>query len=281
MAPTCGVLAGLFAGGFGVAIAQSLGLLSPIGEDGPNLNHYIALVDDREFRQSLWQTLTLAGVTTALAAVFGTVLALSVRRLVSRYRLMSALIQIPLAIPHLSMAIFLITLIAPSGLLARLTFAGGLIAGSADFPLLINDQYGVGIVLSYLLKEVPFVAVVTLSVIVRLGDRLEEVAQLLGATGWQRLRYVTIPLLAPAALSASLMVFAFVVGAYETPRLLGQTWPGLLPVIAQQRYMDTDLSRRPGAIAMAVVLSSLTGLLVWAYLRLTARWTGAERTIPI
>jgi len=203
LGPVLGVVAGLFAGGLGVAIAQSLGMLSPIGEAGPSLRHYAALVDDREFRLSIWLTIGLAGVTTVLAAVLGVLLALSIRRLAGRSRLVSTLVQIPLAIPHLSMALFLISILAPSGLLARLAF-----------------------------EEMPFVAVMLLTLLLRKGDDLEAVAQVLGASAWQRLRYVTIPLLAPAALSASLMVLAFLVGAYETPRLLGQTWPALLPVIA-------------------------------------------------
>jgi putative spermidine/putrescine transport system permease protein len=279
LGPAFGVVAGLFAGGIGVAIGQSLGIFSPIGESGPSLRHYLALVEDREFRESVCQTVGLAGVTTLLSALFGTMLALSIRRLAGRYRLVSILIQIPLAIPHLSMAIFLISLLAPSGLLARLAFAGGLIDGQVDFPILINDRLGIGVVLAYLLKEIPFVSIVLLTLLVRQGNDFEEVARTLGATGWQRLYYVTIPLLAPAALSASLMVFTFVIGAYETPRLLGRTWPAFLPVIAQQRYMDTDLTRRPGAIAVAVILSLLTASLVWIYLRLTERWTAAERTL--
>lgn len=278
LGPALGVVAGLFAGGLGVAIGQSLGMFSPIGEAGPNLRHYAALVDDREFRQSIWLTISLAGATTVLAAGLGVALALSIRRLAGRYRLVSALVQIPLAIPHLSMALFLTSVLAPSGLLARLAFAGGLIDGSVDFPVLINDRFGVGIVLAYLLKEVPFVSIMVLTLLVRQGDGFEDAARMLGATGWQRLWHVTIPLLAPAALSASLMVFAFVVGAYETPRLLGRTWPALLPVIAQQRYTDTDLARRPGAIAAAVIVSLLTALVVWIYLRLSERWMRAERT---
>ena len=279
LGPAFGVVAGFFAGGVGVAIGQSLGMSSPVGEAGPTLIHYYALAEDREFRQSLWQTFCLAGVTTLLAAVSGMMLALSVRRLAQRSRFVRTLIQVPLAIPHLSMAIFLLSLLAPSGLLARLAFAGGLIAAPVDFPVLVQDRLGIGIAVSYLLKEMPFVAVMLLTLLLRKGDDLEAVAQVLGASAWQRLRYVTIPLLAPAALSASLMVLAFLVGAYETPRLLGQTWPALLPVIAWQRYTEADLTRRPGGIAVAVMLTLLTALLVWVYLRLTERWTKAERSI--
>jgi putative spermidine/putrescine transport system permease protein len=86
-------------------------------------------------------------------------------------------------------------------------------------------------------------------------------------------------MIAPAALSSSLLVFAFIIGAFETPYLLGRTYPAMLPVVAQQRYMDPDLTMRPGAIAMAVLLSVLTTGLVWLYLKLAQRWSGIERPL--
>ncbi len=279
LGPALGVVGGLFVGGVGVALAQSLGMLSPIGEVGPSWQHYLAILSAREFRVSLGWTIWLAGVATMIAAVMGLALALALRRLAKRSGLVNLVLQIPLAIPHLAMAVFLMTTLGPGGLLARLVYQVGLIGVAGDFPEMINDRWGVGIVLAYLLKELPFVTIMLLALLAREGRELEEQAQVLGASPWQRLRYVLLPILAPAALSSSLMVFAFIVGAYETPYLLGQTWPALLPVLAQQRYMDADLAQRPGAIAMAVILSFLTTLLVWLYLKVAERWSGAERPL--
>ncbi len=277
--PVLGVVGGLFVGGVGVAIAQSLGMLSPLGESGPSWHHYRAILAEREFRVALRWTFGLAALATLLAAGLGTALALALRRLAQRSALINLILQIPLAIPHLSMAVFLITILAPSGLIARLFYHLGWIGGAGEFPELINDRWGLGIVIAYLLKELPFVTVMLLALLAREGRELEEQAQVLGASAGQRLRYVILPILAPAALSSSLMVFAFIVGAYETPYLLGRTWPAFLPVVAQQRYMDADLAQRPGAIAMAVLLSFLTTLLVWLYLRLAERWAGTERPL--
>lgn len=277
--PALTVILGLFAGGIAVAVLQSLGIGAPLAESGPTWRHYQSLVADREFRVSLRLTLILAAVATVLAAIGGTGLALLLRRLASRSPLVNLLVQIPLAVPHLTMAVFLINLLSPSGLVARLFYQLGWIGAAADFPVLVNDRLGIGIVLAYLLKEIPFVTVMVLTLLVRLGDEYDEVARTLGAAWWPRLRYVTLPLLAPATLGSALMVMAFIVGAYETPALLGRTWPALLPVVARQRYFDTDLARRPGGIAVAVLLSLLTALLIWLYLRLTQWWVGEERKL--
>lgn len=279
LAPALAVVGGLFAGGVGLAIAQSLGLLSPLGENHLTLSHYRSLLGDREFQRSIGLTLSLATVATGWSALGGLVLALSLRTLATRYRLVNTLLQIPLAVPHLSMAVVLLNVIAPSGLLARIGHALGLIDLPADFPILINDEYGIGIILAYLLKEIPFVTLMLLTMLLRIGDEYEQAARTLGAASWQRLRYVTLPLLAPAALSSSLMVFAFILGAFEVPFLLGRPYPAMLSVVAQRRYMDVDLAARPGAIAVAVMLSLITTGLVWLYLKVAQRLAGTERPL--
>ena len=279
LAPALAVVGGLFAGGVGLAIVQSLVLLSPLGENQLTLSHYRSLLGDREFQRSIGLTLSLATVATGLSALGGLVLALSLRTMAMRYRLVNTLLQIPLAVPHLSMAVVLLNVIAPSGLLARFGHALGLIDLPADFPILINDEYGIGIVLAYLLKEIPFVTLMLLTMLLRIGDEYEQAARTLGAASWQRLRYVTLPLLAPAALSSSLMVFAFILGAFEVPFLLGRPYPAMLSVVAQRRYMDVDLAARPGAIAVAVMLSLITTGLVWLYLKVAQRLAGTERPL--
>jgi len=88
---------------------------------------------------------------------------------------------------------------------------------------------------------------------------------------------VTLPLVAPAVVSSSLIVFAFIFGAFETPFILGRPYPAMLSVVAQQRYLDVNLAARPGAIALAVISALLTAALAWAYLRLTRALIGLER----
>ncbi len=277
LSPALAVIGVLFVGGLALAVAQSLGYFAPTGEHGFTFRHYFELSRDREVYVSLWLTLKLATVATAISAVCAVALALGLREFARRSRTVNLLLQIPLAVPHLAMAGAFITLIAPSGLLARLAYAAGLIHQPADFPALINDRYGTGIVLAYVLKEVPFIALMTLALLARLGDEYEQAARVLGASTWQRFRYVTLPLIAPAVVSSSLMVFAFIFGAFEVPFILGRPYPAMLSVVAQQRYLDMNLLARPGAIALAVVSTLLTAALAWAYLRLTRAFIGLER----
>ena len=71
-----------------------------------------------------------------------------------------------------------------------------------------------------------------------------------------------------AAFPLAVLVLAFVTASYEVPRLLGRPYPTTLSVEAFQRYRDIDLTSRPEAMALAVLIALLTTLAALAYLRL-------------
>src|SRR3954469_22525997 len=219
--PAVLVLGALFAGGVGLALVQSLGDFPPAGEHSFTLAHYRALATDPELRVSIAMTFLLASIATAISAAAGLGLALALRNVSRGSRTLSALLQMPISIPHLAMAVLVVDVIGQSGLMARLAYAVGLVSVPADFPALVNDRYGAGIVTAYVLKETPFIALVTLAMLRRTAADYELAAATLGASAWQRFRYVTLPLVAPSVISAALLVFAFIFGAFEVPYILG------------------------------------------------------------
>ena len=272
LAPAILTIGLLFAGGLLLCLRESVSTA-----DGWTLQHYAALLGDREFLAALGLTIAVSLATTVLSAVCGLSLALALHPVVQRSRSITVLLQIPIAVPHLAMALVLINVLAPSGLLARIAYTAGWIAGPADFPQLLNDGQGLGIILAYVLKETPFIALMVLSTLVRTEREYDDVARTLGASPWQRLRWVTIPLAAPALLSSSVIVLAFVFNAFEIPFLLGRPYPAMLSVVAQRRFADVDLAQRPGAMAIALVMLAVTVALAAIYSKVASAVTGAER----
>ena len=279
LAPASLVLLGLFAGGVFLAVVQSTGFFAPIGEHAFTLTHYSAMLPNREFQLSLFLTITVAAISTVLSAAAGVGLALSVRRLAGRWPLLNALVQVPIAVPHIVMAVLLLNVISQSGLVARIAYAAGLLATPNEFPVLVNDRYSIGIVAAYVLKESPFIAVVALAMLARIGGEYEALAATLGASRWQRFRHVTFPMLAPAVVSSSVIVFAFIFGAFEVPFLLGRPYPSMLGVVAQRRFTSIDLTERPDAIALSVLMAIITAACVWAYLKFTRVQIGERPTL--
>jgi putative spermidine/putrescine transport system permease protein len=270
LSPVLLVIILLFLNGLLLAAVDSLGFFAPAGESSFTLRHYGALLQDREFGASLLISFLFASISTILSTTLGLALGIGLRPLVARGGIMPVLIQAPIAIPHLAVAVALINFISPSGLIARAAFATGWIHSPGDFPALINDRFGAGIILAYVIKESPFIAVMTLAMLARAGREHDMVAMTLGASPWQRFRHVTVPMVAPAVIPASLVVFAFTFGAFDIPFLLGRQYPAMIGVVAARRYLSADLVDRPEAIAMAVLMTIVTAVLVWIYLR-TAR----------
>jgi ABC-type spermidine/putrescine transport system, permease component I len=277
--PAVAILGGLFGGGLGLALMQSLGDFAPAGEHQFTLAHYQSLLGDSEVRISVAITFLLATLATAISAAAGLGIALTFRKLARGSRILNVFLQTPIAIPHLAIAILLMNLIGQSGLIARLAHFAALIGAPAGFPVLINDRYGAGILIAYVLKEIPFIALIALAMLRRTADDYELQAATLGASPWQRFRYVTLPLVAPAVISASLLVFAFIFGAFEVPYILGRPYPAMLGVVAQRRFLSTDLADRPDAIAIAVLMTLVSAFTVLVYLHVGRKLVGERPTL--
>ena len=271
LAPALSVVLLLFGSGLLLAVLQSFGYLPFIGRTTLTLDAYRDLLGSRAFYQSLGISLWVAGVSTLLATLLGLAVALLLRRPFSGRRRALFLFQLNLPIPHLVGGVGILLLLGQSGLLARAAYAVGLIAQPADFPALIYDRFAIGIIAEYLWKETVFIALVLLGALRTIGDEWEQAAATLGASAWQRFRHVLLPLLRPSLRAASILIFAFSFGAFEIPYLLGQRFPSALPVVAYRRYTDVDLAARAEAMAIAVMLSLVSLVLIVIYGRWTTR----------
>ena len=266
LSPALAVIGVLFAGGLAAAVAQSLGYMPALGETELSLDAYREVLTGEEFLSSLGLTFYVAASSTAISTVLAVLAALALRR--SSGRISSVVFQLPITIPHLVAAVGIALVVSQTGLGARLAASLGLIGEPADFPALLYDRYSVGIILTYVWKEVPFIALVVLASLRGVTAELEDVARTLGAGAWQRFWYVVFPVIAPGVVAASLIVFAFTFGAFEVPYLLGKTYPTILPVMAYNEYRDTDLAARPVAMAINVLVTLVTAAVAAAYLRL-------------
>ena len=96
-----------------VAVRQSLGYFPLIGEHSFTLNHYGVLFHDIEFRKSLVLTFLLASMSTLISSVAGLALALALRDIARHSRLLNTLLQVPIGVPHLVMAVAVLISLLP------------------------------------------------------------------------------------------------------------------------------------------------------------------------
>ena len=272
LAPALAVIAVLFLGGMVLGLARSFNYMPIIGLTEPNFDAYVSVLTDRDFLLSFVLTFHIAFTSTAISAVLAVGAALVLRQTFVGKKLVTFLFQLNLTIPHIVGAVGILYLFAQSGFFARIAYSLGAIERTNDFPAMVYDDYAIGIILQYVWKEIPFIGVIVLAVMQSVGQDYESLAQSLGANCWQRFRYVLLPLILPGVLSASVIVFAFTFGAFEIPYLLGQNHPSALPVLAYRSYTDVDLAARPQAMAMAMVITVMSGLMIYAYMNLSRRY---------
>lgn len=254
LAPALIILSILLSASLFYAIAQSLGVVNVIGQNQVSLSAYQETLNPQsEFWISLVFSLWISIASTILSSIIALMLAVW---LSERARQTDTLaLNWNLAFPHLVWSVALFLFLSQSGLLARWAASFSLIKTPADFPVLVRDRFGIGIILSYLGKEIPFLTLTILAVLRSQSIGYDVVAENLGASRWQRLRYVTIPQVMPALIAGSLLVFGFIFSSYEVPALLGINYPRALPVLALRFFLDPDLRARSQGMAISLIIT--------------------------
>ncbi|WP_219837209.1 ABC transporter permease [Paenibacillus sp. R14(2021)] len=268
LVPALLLVAGTFLAGLFITGEQSLDYFPLIGKTTLSLHAYSALFHSSVFYRSLLFSLGISLASTVIAALFALILAQGLRRYSSKQGgWLHFMLQFNLPVPHVVGAISLVLLLGQSGLISRLAYAAGLIQQPSQFPILILDQAGIGIMLEYVWKEVPFIAVSVLSILKSWIVPYEKQLQLLGANAWQRWRLVTLPFMLPSLTASSIIVFAYTFGSFEVPYVLGSVSKPTLPILAYQAYLNPDLTHRSEAMAINGVITIISLLLIVLYMR--------------
>ena len=267
LTPALTVIGVLFFGGLGLSLLRSFNYMPIIGMNDPNLDAYRSVLASPQVYRSLALTLYIAATSTLIASVLAVATALLLRRSFRGRAIASFLVHLNLTIPHLVGAIGILYLFSQSGSFARMAYGLGLITKPADFPAIVFDPYAIGIIATYVWKELPFITVITLANMQTLGNDHESVARTLGASRWQAFRHVLLPQIMPGLLSASAIVFAFTFGAYEIPALLGASAPQTLPLMAYRGFTDVDLASHPQAMALAMLIAGVSAIMIALYTR--------------
>ena len=242
--------------GLAYALLHSTGMAG-LAAPGFTLAHWKILLASTEF----WQSLGFS-VWVALCSIFVALL-LSLAAVVSGAEKwqkgpLSRFIYLPLTLPAIVVALLVFQLLSGAGFISRLFFQTGLSAGMEDFPELVNDPLGAGIIISHVLMATPFFIILFANLYQ--SERLDAYKQLaatLGASAAQCRRKVLAPLLLRRAFPTLVLYFVFVMGSYEIPLLLGSQSPQMISVMAIRKLQRFDLADRPQAYIAGVLYSLL------------------------
>ncbi|CUX48728.1 ABC transporter permease [Agrobacterium deltaense] len=129
--------------------------------------------------------------------------------------------------------------------------------GIIDQPLaLVNNLTGVTIGMTYIM--LPFIIIPLYGVIRKIDPAILQAAALCGATRFQALTRILIPLAAPGMISGALMVFVMSLGYFVTPALLGGTANMMLAELIAQFVQSLVNWGMGGAAALVLLVATLT-----------------------
>jgi putative spermidine/putrescine transport system permease protein len=120
---------------------------------------------------------------------------------------------------------------------------------------------------------VPFMVLSIASVLQGIDRRLEESAEILGASGWRAFLEITLPLSMDGIGTGSILVFMVANGSFVTLLMLGgglQT----LPLLIYQQFNTTRDFGMVGTLSSLLLVIAL--ICLWLQLRLVRRQGGAS-----
>ena len=275
--PVLVFLIGILVVGVLTTFFQSIGYFSAIGSNEITLEHYKRLLTDKGLIESLIFSIKTSFLSALLSTMGGVIIAIAAYKLGKEGKLIALTFRLPIIVPHLLSVLLVYNIFSQTGLLARFAYNIGFISSFEEFPVLLYNKNGFGIIMAYIWKELPFIAFITYNVLSKLSNKFSDASRNLGATGFQTMKYVVFPIALPSVLSSFILVFAFSFGAYEIPMLLGGTYPKALPVKAYIEYINPMLSNRPYAMAINFLIAFVGFLLAFIYFKCFERVSKYEK----
>lgn len=161
---------------------------------GFTLSWYEDFIHHSQLQNSLWVSVRVALLSTAISVVLGTLSALALERFRFRgRRVFDALLYLPIIIPDVTMAVMML-----------LFFSESIRVAEALLGLQLTKGFTT-ITISHIAFNISFVSVVVRARLAGMDENLEEAALDLYATRWRSFRHVTFPQIAPGIAGGALL----------------------------------------------------------------------------
>ncbi|SKA58138.1 ABC transporter permease [Enterovibrio nigricans] len=247
-------------------VVSSLGYIPPLDMHTLTLGGFAMVFSWEGVWQSIGMTVCSAIASTYLACLI-TFAILQASWGTRFWRNIEVALSPLLAVPHVAFAIGFAFLFAPTGIGARLLSStlgyDASAQGVEDLALLVKDPYALGMILMLALKEVPFLLLMSISVLQQVKvNQIEKVSASLGYSRAQAWWKCVFPQWLAKLRFPMLAVMAYGLSVVDVALIIGPTNPPTFAVLVWQWFNDPDLSLLPRAAAGAVVLFAISLLLI-------------------
>lgn len=223
----------------GASVSLTGGDFLAFPPEGFSWRWYKIIFEDVRWREAFYNSFVIAGMCTIVATVLGTLTAYGIALMSNRLLRLGLVVLfiLPLAVPHMSLAMALYPLFARIGLV-----------GSK-----------VGVALAQALYALPLVVLAVLAVIRRSDLQLERAARSLGAGPFEAFHLVVLPLLSSGIAVGGVISFMTSLDDVTAPIFLSGSTAGTLP----KMMLDSlALNSDPSVMAASTVVA-LLGLVLF------------------
>lgn len=230
-------------------------------------NYQKALTGDasEDFWAALQVTTLFSAFSLVLEVAVGTAMALVLHRAFRGRGLVRASVLVPWAIPTAVTSVLWRWMLQPDGIVNHLTGHTTLWTGSqwpARWAVIIADTW----------KTAPFLALLVLAGLQLIPEELHEAARVDGAGAWRRFRSITLPLIMPALMVATLFRLLDALRIYDLPQILtgGANGTTTLSMLVVQASVEQT------KFGYGSALSTLTFLLIFIVALVFVRFLGTS-----
>ncbi len=167
------------------------------------------------------------------------------------------------------LAFAFIATLGPTGLITKELLLDGLGVNTRALGFTILSFWGLTI--TYLYFQIPLMVLILMPALDGLKREWREAASILGASNWQYWRYVAFPVLWPAILGTTILLFANAFGAVATAYALTGSALNIVPILLYAQIRGDVLHDPHLGYALALGMILITGAASGGYIWLRAR----------
>lgn len=247
-----------------IGLALSVSLTSSAG--ALTLQHYVDFFASGDSYRALLRTVGLALATTAASLLLSLPLGYLGRIPGSIGTLVRVLVSLPLAVPVLIAGYALALFYAENGLFNNLLVR---VLHLLSDPLAISYTW-TGLVVACTWRFFPYTGLLVIAALQAIDRNVEQAAASTGANPWQVFARVTLPLIAPAALTGSILTFVSTFGTFSIPLIMGRGGD-VLSVMAYRKV--SGAFDWPVASTIVIVMAVIQIAVLVGLRRAVVRWT--------
>ncbi|MFK7835482.1 MAG: carbohydrate ABC transporter permease [Sulfitobacter sp.] len=235
-----------------------------IGEaDFVGLRNYIKLFSDDAFRESMWVTLKFAGIVVTVEMILGVGLALLLDRNIRGMSVLRTLFILPMMIAPIVVGLMWRYMYHPTVGIFNKTLKSW---GFDSIPWLSDGNWAfASVIIADVWQWTPFIFILSLAALQSLPSSAIEASKIDGATGWQQVVYIKLPLMLPVLIVTLLLRLIDSFKVLEVILVMTNGGPGLSTEILSLRINRTASEFRELGEAAAMSNLLLIVLLILTF----------------